>query len=284
MRANLLHITQAALAEGRSVAAVTVYDFTTAQGVVAASESSSNPVILLVPPSAAAGLPGARFIRALRGLADVADVQVCVQLDHAKDLGLIGEAVIAGADSVLADGSNLGHKENAALVRSARSLVGPDVVIEAELGSIGGDEDRALDPSGSVSPAGLTDPAHVNGFLEDSGADLLAVAVGNVHGRYKGDPHLDWERIAAIRTAAGSTPLVLHGASGIPRTDLQRAGGAGVGKININTELRTRIFEVLERDTDSFSKDGLNMVGLNEAWFQAAELFVQDIQTVLAPA
>lgn len=284
MRANLLNITQAALAEGRSVPAVTVYDFTTAQGVVAASESSSKSVILLVPPTAAAGLLGARLIRALRGLADAAEVQVCVQLDHAKDLGLIGEAVIAGADSVLADGSTLGHKENAALVRSARSLVGPDVVIEAELGSIGGDEDRALDPGGSVSPAGLTDPADVNAFLGESGADLLAVAVGNVHGRYKGDPHLDWERIAAIRAAAGSTPLVLHGASGIPRTDLQKAGRAGVGKININTELRTRIFEVLERDTDSFSKDGLNMAGLNEAWFQAAELFVQDIQTDLAHA
>lgn len=284
MRANLLHITTTALAEGRSVPAVTVYDFTTAQGVVVASENSGNPVILLVPPSAATGILGARFIRALRGLADAAEVPVCVQLDHAKDLGLIADAVAAGADSVLADGSTLGHTENAALVRSARSLVGPGIVLEAELGSIGGDEDRALDPDGSVASAGMTNPDDVAAFLEESGADLLAVAVGNVHGRYKGDPHLDWDRIAAIRTAAGSTPLVLHGASGIPRTDLHRAGAAGVGKININTELRTRIFEVLERDTASFSKDGLNMVALTEGWLQTAEAFVRDIQGVLAAA
>lgn len=280
MRANLLDLTQAALAAGRAVPAISVYDFTTAQGIVMASEGSDRPVILLVPPKVAGGRVGSRFIAALRVLADASDVPVCVQLDHAKDLSLIRDAVLAGADSALADGSSLGFEENAELVRQARALVGPGVVLEAELGSLPGDEDRAnlaADPAGAP---GLTDPARVAEFLRASGADLLAVAVGNVHGRYKGEPKLDWGRLGDIRAAAKTTPLVLHGASGIPQEDIQRVGRAGIGKVNINTELRTRIFGLFEGSLAAFAADGVNLLDLTTAWTDTVDSFVTEIHSM----
>ena len=137
---------------------------------------------------------------------------------------MIADAVTAGADSVLADGSSLPYEENIALVRGVRAALAAqgsaDVVIEAELGGLAGDEDRAFgaDSAGNDvldEPAGLTDSAQVEDFVARTGAQLLAVAVGNVHGKYKGEPQLRWDVLQdiAVRTRI---PLVLHGASGHP--------------------------------------------------------------------
>jgi tagatose 1,6-diphosphate aldolase GatY/KbaY len=273
MRANLRHITHTALAQGRFVAAISVYDFMTAQGVVAGSEASGQSVILLVPPKAAAGVQGTRFIAALRMLADDARTSVCVQLDHASDMDLILSATEAGVDSVLVDGSGLPDDENSLLVQQARTLVDSSIVIEAELGQLQGDEDRAHEQAGPALDAGITDPRKVAPFLRASGADLLAVSVGNVHGHYAGEPHIRWKALAAIHAAAGSVPLVLHGASGLPHADLRRAATEGIGKVNINTELRARVFAVLEDRAAIFASDGLNLVDLTRAWTSASQSF-----------
>ena len=262
MRANLLDVVTSALDASTAVPALSTYDFTTAQAVVAASERADRPVILLVPPKAAAGTGGRRLVTALRHLADDAAVPVCVQLDHAVDLELVEQAVAAGADAVLADGSALPHAENAAFVARARELAGPDVVVEAELGSLPGDEDTAR-----TSAAGaMTDPGAVPGFLAASGADLLAVNVGNVHGHYQGTPRLHWSRLEQICEAADRTPLVLHGASGIPETMLVRAPLAGIGKININTELRAAVLAALADRLEERRHQGLDLWALLGDW------------------
>ena len=113
-----------ALQQGSAVPAFTCYDFTTALAVVAAAEEAGRGAILLVSPSTAATPNGLRLIAALRGLADRAGVPVAVQLDHASDLGVIADAVAAGADSVLVDGSSLEYEDNIALVRAARARAG----------------------------------------------------------------------------------------------------------------------------------------------------------------
>ncbi len=155
MRARLNHLVTSALQHGSAVPAFTCYDFTTALAVVGAAEEAGRGVILLVAPKTAATANGLRLIAALRGLADAAGVPVVVQLDHASDLEVMADAVTAGADSVLADGSSLPYEDNIALVVAARAWLGPDVVLEAELGGLAGDEDRAFgaDQSG-VSVAG----------------------------------------------------------------------------------------------------------------------------------
>lgn len=270
MRARLNEVVAGRLDAGSAVPALTCYDFTTALAVVAAAEDAGLPVILLVAPKTAAGAGGMRFIRALRGLADSAAVPVVLQLDHAADRELIQAAVEAGADAVLADGSMLPAGRNAAFVASVAAAAGSGVVIEAELGALGGDEDNALGAGGHDPAAGMTDPAEVAPFLAASGADLLAVAVGNVHGNYSGEPQLDWNRIERIRTAAGSVPLVLHGASGLPEADLRRAPAAGIGKVNINTELRTATLDAVAGALPSVRSAGANMLSLMQTWSTAA--------------
>ena len=110
MRARLDHLVVSALQQGAAVPAFTCYDFTTALAVVEAAEEAGRGVILLVAPKTAATPNGLRLISALRGLADSAGVPIAVQLDHASDLRVIADAVAAGADSVLVDGSSLPYE------------------------------------------------------------------------------------------------------------------------------------------------------------------------------
>ncbi|WP_332761330.1 class II fructose-bisphosphate aldolase [Pseudarthrobacter sp.] len=273
MRTRLDHLVTAALQQGSAVPAFTCYDFTTALAVVGAAEDAGHGVILLVAPKTAGTSNGLRLIAALRGLADAASVPVAVQLDHAMDLKVMADAVAAGADSVLADGSSLPYEDNIALVREARAVLGAGVVLEAELGGLAGDEDRAFgaDEAG-VAVAGLTDSAQVEDFVARTGAELLAVAVGNVHGKYKGEPQLRWDVLQdiAVRT---HIPLVLHGASGIPAGELVKAAAMNVGKVNFNTELRTGVLSTLQDQLPAHRADGENLQGLLGHWNTSAREF-----------
>jgi tagatose 1,6-diphosphate aldolase GatY/KbaY len=273
MRTRLDHLVTSALQQGSAVPAFTCYDFTTALAVVGAAEDAGKGVILLVAPKTAATPNGVRLIAALRGLADSASVPVSVQLDHATDLDVMAAAVAAGADAVLADGSSLPYEDNIALVRAARALLGPAVVLEAELGGLAGDEDRAFEPGqAGVEVTGLTDSAQVEDFVLRSGAELLAVAVGNVHGRYKGEPQLRWDVLQdiAVRTRL---PLVLHGASGIPPEELVKAAAMNVGKVNFNTELRTGVLATLQEQLPAQRADGENLQALLGHWNRSAGSF-----------
>ncbi|WP_309073903.1 class II fructose-bisphosphate aldolase [Paenarthrobacter sp.] len=281
MRAKLDHMVNSALASGSAVPAFTCYDFTTALAVVGAAEESGLGVILLVAPKTASTPNGLRLIAALRGLANDASVPVSVQLDHASDLRVILESVAAGADAVLADGSSLPYEDNIALVREVRAALdeagAADVVIEAELGGLAGDEDKAFGAERSAhdagaSVAGLTNPAQVADFVERTGAQLLAVAVGNVHGKYKGEPNIRWDVLQEV-AAQTETALVLHGASGIPAAELAKAPSMRVGKVNFNTELRTGILATLESETAAHRADGENLQGLLARWNGSAATF-----------
>ena len=214
---------------------------------------------------------------------------VAVQLDHASDLEVITAAVAAGADSVLADGSSLPYEDNIALVREVRAALdargSAGVVIEAELGGLAGDEDQAFGAGADGAAAGndlagLTDSAQVEDFVARTGAQLLAVAVGNVHGKYKGKPELRWDVLQdiAVRT---HIPLVLHGASGIPAEELAKAPAMNVGKVNFNTELRTGVLATLEAQTAAHRADGENLQGLLARWNESAKDFATSALAML---
>ncbi|AIY03400.1 putative aldolase [Arthrobacter sp. PAMC 25486] len=251
-----------ALVDGAAVPAFTCYDFTTALAVVEAAEAMEHGVILLVAPKTAAAPSGPRFIAALRGLADSATVPVAVQLDHATSIQAITAGLAAGADSVLADGSALDFEDNIAFVKAVREAIAdPAIVVEAELGGLAGNEDQAF----ALEAAGLTDASQVADFVARSGANLLAVAVGNVHGKYAGEPKLHWDLLDLIAVES-PIPLVLHGASGIPAADLAKAPLAGIGKVNFNTELRTGVLRLLESETGSHRAAGENLLGLLGLW------------------
>jgi ketose-bisphosphate aldolase len=170
-----------------------------------------------------------------------------VQLDHAGDERLIERAAGCGVDAVMADGSKLPFAENLAFTRAVASSMRPrGVGVEAELGRVEGHEDEA----GETLSGAMTDPGEADGFVEESGVDCLAVAVGNVHGHYSGTPELDWARLGEIRDRIPAL-LSLHGASGLPEADLERAVSVGVAKFNVNTELRAAYFRRLGEDLDA---------------------------------
>jgi len=245
--------------KGAAAGAFTCYTLTTAVGVLRAAESCGAPVILLVSEASYAAPAGRLLLAALRAAAERGAAPACVQLDHVADRAAIASALADGADAVLADGSRLPWEENVALVRDARELAKARAGVEAELGHVEGSEDVAA----AVAVGKLTDPAEAARYVEETGADCLAVSIGNVHGQYAAPPLLDWPRLERIRELV-DVPLSLHGASGLPDADLRRAVAAGICKVNVNTELRARLFAELERRVPE-TAPGLRLLELESA-------------------
>lgn len=240
MHAQYAELVRDAAREGRAVGAFTCYDASTAAGVLEAGAERDAGVILLLAPASFARSDGPLRARALVAMAGAASCPACVQLDHVADPSAMHAAAEAGVQAVLADGSKLPLEANVRLVADARTALGPAVGIEAELGHVAGDEDVAR----AARHGQLTDPAEAASFVEASGADCLAVSIGNVHGAYAAPPALDWERLARIRGGL-DVPLALHGASGLPVADVRHAIDLGIAKVNVNTEIRERQFAAL---------------------------------------
>ena len=148
-------------------------------------------------------------------------------------------------DSVMVDGSALPYEENlrwtAAMATHAHAV---GAAVEAELGKLSGEEDGLSVPE---KEAKMTDPAVVARFIRETGVDMLAVTIGNVHGVYSRPPELDFPRLEAIRRQVPvDFPLVLHGASGLPPALIAGAVQRGVCKFNVNTDLRGAALAALE--------------------------------------
>ena len=172
---------------------------------------------------------------------------IFINADHTYSFERVKQAIDAGYDAAIIDGAKVTFEENAALVKlcvayaqSFKGNTGRDVLIEGELGYIG-TSSKILDkiPDGvGLDPSSLTSAVDAKKFVELTGVDLFAPAVGNVHGLVRGgNPKLNIERIREISAAAGA-PLVLHGASGISAADLKAAVGAGISIVHYNTDLR----------------------------------------------
>lgn len=180
------------------------------------------------------------------------DHPIFLNADHTYSFDRVKDAIDAGYDSVIVDGAKLSFEENVSLTKQCVEYarkVNPEIVIEGELGYIG-QSSKVLDeiPEGVLlSKDSLTSPEEAREFVRLTGVDMLAPAVGNIHGMLKGgsDPRLDIERIRAIRDTAG-VPLVLHGGSGNSEDDFKNAINAGVSIVHINTELRVAFKDALK--------------------------------------
>ena len=177
---------------------------------------------------------------------------IFLNADHTYSFEKVKEAVDAGFDSVIFDGAQLSLEDNikqAKMCVEYAKKINPEVLIEGELGYIG-TSSKLLDavPEGVItSGSGLTSPEDAAKFVKETGVDMLAPAVGNVHGMMKvgHDPRLDISRIKEIRLAAG-VPLVLHGGSGTVDEDFVSSIKAGISIVHINTELRVAFKKALE--------------------------------------
>ncbi len=216
---------------GRGVGAFNVIQLEHAQALVDGAERAGAPVILQISENAV------KYHRALEpiGLATLAvartaSVPVAVHLDHATRAELVREAVALGFGSVMYDASVLPYDEN---VEATQKVVehchAAGVFVEAELGEVGGKD-------GVHAPGARTDPKEAAAFVQATGIDALAIAVGTSHAMLEKTAALDLDLIAANRKAV-PVPLVLHGSSGVPDADLTRAVEAGMTKVNIATSL-----------------------------------------------
>ncbi len=248
----------AAKTGGYAVGAFNINNMEFIQGITGAAEELGSPVICAVSEGAIA-YAGFEYIVAMVSVAaGERSIPISLHLDHGRDPGVIEQCIRGGFTSVMIDGSNLSFEENVEVTRRVVDMAEPEgVSVEGELGKLAGVEDNV---SVEEAEAKFTDPAEAEEFVEKTGVDALAIAVGTSHGAYKfkGEPMLAFDRLSAIASRV-SIPLVLHGASGVNQEHVKLAndhGAAlkgtkgvpdeaiieavrrGICKVNIDTDMR----------------------------------------------
>ena len=246
-----------AMQKGYAVGAFNIQNLESLLAVAEAAVEEKSPVIVAVTPSSIKYGGLAYLTKIVRTAAESAPVPMSLHLDHGKDFETVSKCVEAGFTSVMIDGSFLKFEENVALTKRVVDLAhAKGVSVEAELGRLAGVEESTVEEREAV----LTDPDSAKEFVERTGVDTLAVAIGTSHGAYKfkGEAKLDFERLRFIRERV-DVPLVLNGASsvpqwiiqkavkygaelagakGIPEEHIKKAISLGISKINIDTDLR----------------------------------------------
>lgn len=216
-----------------AIAQININSFQWADAVLAGAEETKSPVILATSDRLVDFLGGFEFIAKTIQLmlkTKQITVPVALHLDHGTTVERCKQAIDAGYSSVMYDGSNLPIEEN---ILNTKEVVNyarkHGVSVEAEVGSVGGNED------GLVGGIQYANPDECERLVSETNVNALAAALGSVHGHYKGKPQLGFREMQDISSRI-SVPLVLHGGSGIPLEDLQKAIHFGHAKINVNTE------------------------------------------------
>lgn len=250
--------------DGYAVGAFNVENLEMVQAVVSAAEDLRSPVILQTTPSTVKYADLEFFYAMVKTAADKASVPVVMHLDHGNSFDLAMRALRAGYTSIMIDGSHDSFEENSAVSRAVAAACHPSgIPVEAELGKVGGKEDD-LD-GGEGDP--YTVPAEAKAFVEVTGVDSLAVAIGTAHGVYKGEPKLDLDRLSDIRKVV-PIPLVLHGTSGVPDDTVRECIRRGICKVNYATDLRIAFSKgvnaVLSEHPDAFDPKKYSAQGREE--------------------
>lgn len=270
-----LTILQAARAGGYGVGAFNTNNLEFTQAIIEAAEETRSPVMIAMSEGAIS-YGGPALAELIKFLGNHASVPVALHLDHGSSYESCIRALRLGFTSVMID---MSHEDEETNIRETKRVVqaahAVGVTVEAEIGRLGGIEEHVVV---AEEDAILTDPAEAERFMEQSGADYLAVAIGTSHGAYKGKgrPYIDHDRIVEIASRIPH-PLVMHGASGVPSSLVERlnaAGGAmagatgiheddirqavteGIAKINTDTDLRlgftTAVREALNANPKEF--------------------------------
>jgi len=205
------------------------------QAIVAAAEAERAPVIIQASQGAIKYAGISYIVGLTRIAAEQASVPIALHLDHGTSFEQCVQCIRNGFSSVMIDGSKYPLEENIALTKKVVEVArAVGVSVEGELGKISGTED---DISVSEREAFFTDPEEAERFCRETEVDALAVSIGTAHGQYKGIPKLDFDRLKEIVRRV-STPIVLHGSSGVPDEAIREAISLGVAKVNIDTNIR----------------------------------------------
>lgn len=215
----------------KGLLATNYYDLETLHGVLQAAAEMKQPVILQLTQSSIDYMGLKTAVNLGRNGLEEFGVEGWIHLDHGGSVELVQRCLDAGFDSVMIDGSELSFEHNVRLTREVVERAKLyDAHVEAELGYV-----AKLGQSHHTT--GFTQPDEAATFVEETGIDALAVAIGTAHGFYKEEPKLD---IDLLRSIAGKTSatLVLHGSSGVPHTQVQQAISNGICKVNLATEIK----------------------------------------------
>ncbi|MCR1897586.1 class II fructose-1,6-bisphosphate aldolase [Irregularibacter muris] len=242
-----------------AIGAFNVNNMEIIQGIVSAAQIEKAPLILQVSAGARKYANPIYLRKLVEAAIEETDLPIVLHLDHGENFEICKACVDDGFTSVMIDGSSLPFEENIALTKKVVDYAHErGVVVEAELGRLAGIEDAV---NVSEKDATFTDPDQAVEFVERTGVDSLAIAIGTSHGafKFKGEPRLDFERLEKITNMLPNFPIVLHGASsvpqefveltnkyggkvpgaqGVPEEMLREAAKLGVCKINIDTDLR----------------------------------------------
>ena len=245
--------------EGYAIGAFNVNNMEIIQAIVDAASKENSPVILQASSSAIKYARPTYLKKMVEAAVEETNIPIALHLDHGTDFEACKACIDAGFTSVMIDGSKYDFEENIAITKKVVDYAHErGVVVEAELGKLAGIEDEV---NVDVSDAMYTDPAQAKEFVERTGCDSLAIAIGTSHGAYKfkGEAKLRFDILAKIKELIPNTPIVLHGAStvipelvemcneyggnipgakGVPDEMLNQASKSGVSKINVDTDLR----------------------------------------------
>lgn len=247
-----------------AVGAFNVENMEMIQAVVAAAEELNAPVIMQTTPSTLKYADADYFYANVKIAAQKAKVPVVMHLDHGNSFELAMKAYRVGYSSIMIDGSHEIFDENIRLTKSVVDVChASGIPVEAELGKVGGKGDNL--EGGEGNP--YTVPAEAVEFVNATGVDSLAVAIGTAHGVYKGIPQLDVERLSEICEVV-SIPLVLHGTSGVPDEIVKDCVRRGICKVNYATGLRMAFTKgikgCMEKNPDIFDPKKYNSAGREE--------------------
>lgn len=239
-----------------AVPAININNLEWTKAVLSTAQEMNSPILVAVSEGAGKYMTGYKtIVKMVEGMMEELNitVPVALHLDHGSFEGAKA-ALAAGFTSVMYDGSHLPLDQNLAETREIVSIAhAQGASVEAEVGSIGGEED------GIIGTGELADPAECK-MMVDTGIDFLAAGIGNIHGKYPENwAGLSFETLDAIKKATGNIPLVLHGGSGIPTDQTQKAVDLGVAKINVNTELQLAFAAA----TRKFIEEGKDLEGKN---------------------
>lgn len=234
-----LHNTKKMLLDAQAghyaVPAFNIHNLETLSTVVETAAEMCSPVIIAATPSTVAYAGKDYLIALVSAAMEKYDIPMSFHLDHHEDVADIEDTVAAGCRSVMIDASKLPYEENVKKVQQVVAFSHTcHATVEAELGRLVGQEDNVVVTDADKA---YTNPDDAVRYVEETGIDSLAVAIGTAHGLYKGRPKLDFDRLKEIR-ARVSVPLVLHGASDVPDELVEKAISLGITKVNIATDLK----------------------------------------------
>ena len=262
-------IFEKSIKEGFAIGAFNVNNMEIIQAIVDAAKEENSPVILQASSSAIKYARPIYLKKMVEAAVEETNIPIVLHLDHGPDFETCKACIDAGFTSVMIDGSKYDFEENVALTKQVVDYAHPrGVVVEAELGKLAGIED---DVNVAASDAMYTDPMQAKEFVERTGCDSLAIAIGTSHGAYKfkGEAKLRFDILAKVKELIPNTPIVLHGAStvipelvemcnkygadipgakGVPDEILHEASKSGVSKINVDTDLRLAMTGAIRKE------------------------------------